>query len=407
MEGIENMMTNEKILNHQQLRIEPTTKGKGPLIGKTHGMGQAGRSAGFTLIELLVVISIIALLISILLPALAGARQAADAVACAANLHSIGEALGTYTSQWQGAIPGSPESSGSFYWSDIMQGTPAPGINAFYVPQVCTVYDWETPLAEEMGYSFQSPYPATSTADPLGGLKGDRVYRFQDLEYFKPYICPDNHFLATPYSDGGAPLIPVGPMLSYTAAGLFLLYPRAGPNDGGNNACCDFGSPAYVTVPASYTPNMSDIGQTSQKVFCADGSAFSLSYDTPDVDLNPTGDIGTSLEGPFADEGAFSWYSDSWNRDLAPGVTVIGAKRSLGGVDAREYAYRHGGDDPKTDNFTMNLLFYDGHVQLMHDLDSANPNFWCPTGTYISNTEPTSDVVKQYFGSASSYTVGD
>ena len=54
----------------------------------THPIGR--KPKGFTLIELLVVISIIALLIALLLPALARAKAAGLSVSCASNLRQLG-----------------------------------------------------------------------------------------------------------------------------------------------------------------------------------------------------------------------------------------------------------------------------------------------------------------------------
>ena len=59
----------------------------------------------FTLIELLVVVSIIALLVSILLPALAKAREQAKRTMCLNNQRSIVAALVTYATEWNDNFP--------------------------------------------------------------------------------------------------------------------------------------------------------------------------------------------------------------------------------------------------------------------------------------------------------------
>ena len=62
------------------------------------------RRGAFALIELLVVISVIGILASMLLPALAGAREQARRAVCTGNLRQIGTAIQIYA-QVRGGVP--------------------------------------------------------------------------------------------------------------------------------------------------------------------------------------------------------------------------------------------------------------------------------------------------------------
>ena len=79
----------------------------------------------FTLIELLVVVSIIALLVSILLPSLSKARELAKAAACMSNLKQLGITTQCYVNEYNGYLPPRKQdsmtsTSGYRYWPSML-----------------------------------------------------------------------------------------------------------------------------------------------------------------------------------------------------------------------------------------------------------------------------------------------
>jgi len=135
------------------------------------------RRRGFTLIELLVVISIIALLIGLLLPALSRARRSARVTLCLANQKNIFAGLETYSSECGGVIAtGVPPEIISTGSGRAMGTTPAWTLTtAFDNQNVLIDYGWM------QRYWFLALAPWTANVDG-----GDATI------YAEVFFCPDD-----------------------------------------------------------------------------------------------------------------------------------------------------------------------------------------------------------------------
>jgi len=157
------------------------------------------RHAGFTLIELLVVISIIALLIAILLPALAAARGTAQKAACLSNLRQLGIGSAAYHADYDGDFVQSLSLvDGNIYVWDRQL---APYINAEAPGEGFTwSYDESTPLLDcpfvegvevAAGYSRRDYVASAYLADTAREDDGVVLTRSAYDSGFKPVRVDD------------------------------------------------------------------------------------------------------------------------------------------------------------------------------------------------------------------------
>lgn len=323
------------------------------------------------MIELMVVIAIISLLLSLLLPTVNRVRRSAETIACAANLRSILQGMHLYVAENRGFFPGGAVTTGRFLFTRDWESNLTYPVDNTHCPEVCQNWDWMSPVAKTMGLPFDT-----------GATWDQRLVRFEQLRQYEVFQCPSNASLAGPASFSGTPTggpaVSVDVSMSYATAIYFHLNPYQ-PGVGRGSRTHGFW---HTTPPKGYAPMITKVGDATRKIYIADGARYSNSAFAPSVQIALRSDGG----GAFGDHGAFSNRSNCWNRGKAPGnVDLYG-----GTIDPRIFAYRHGTREQfrPADEYKMNAGFFDGHVELIGDLQSADPSLWLPKGSFWDPDNP-------------------
>ena len=316
--------------------------------------------AAFTLIELLVVLAIIGILVAILMPALARARQTARSASCQSNLRTLGQGLTLYSNQNKGYY-----CSGSFspkynrsnctkvgWVADLVQGGYADvsRVNCSTNPSqfsevLCEMLTYE----DEVGTYKEGGSQKSSNADTIG--------RVMKAGFMTNYVS--SWFL-------------VRTAMGQPAWHAFLDGEDASPPSWDVNPAVDVQYPDNCYGPLTQR-TLDKSGATSSTIpflsdaALADPSSGSLTVGCGDYRASDTG-VACFTDGPVKYRDGDNIYAGSEAKNLMPSLYVAknaDDEEQWIGQDYRDFGPVHGGGSKKW----CNMVFADGHVASFNDIN--------------------------------------
>lgn len=333
------------------------------------------KRSGFTLIELLVVISIIALLIGILLPALGTARSAARSLVDQSQLRTLGQGQNFYASDSDDFYACGATSGWAGHVGENRRTVSYEGATSAVTP--VQYWDFISPtIGEELGF-------AATRADRVGNIFndfGDPAARefsvvwpgsdANDIDDFDDYTARNRGYRQASYLMPGAFSAWGSP-----AEGGFVPGQGITPGDEGRyrQLYDGFlpplwrGGPATtVRSPRGFRNRITQVGTSpSTKIVVADGTRFLTDDGILDFDAS------TGNNNDPVTFGMFTSGTPQWIRENA-----YGAQRAIS-PNNTQLSFRH-------PNNSLNAVYFDGHTENLRQEEVwGDMARWAPTGSVV------------------------